>query len=189
MGKVVSLINTTPDGFIDAKYTVAGADFYEFTLSLLSDNSTIAFGRNTFELFQDRWPPILEKENVPALQLRMARAFNDLHKVVFSSTLKTTTWNNSSVIQIIDADYINSYKRDGHGGLLTLGSPMLVATLTEMNLVDDYYFFIQPMMAGAGKAGMRLFDKINLSKSLPLRLMGSKQLTTGVLVIHYQSVC
>jgi dihydrofolate reductase len=188
MGRVMSLINTTPDGFADAKYTIADSEFYEFTQGLLSGIRTIAFGRNTFELFQNRWPPILETENAPEPQVRMARALHDKHKVVYSSTLKTTTWNNSTIVEKIDAEHIRAYKHEGHGGLLTLGSLTLVAALTEMNLVDEYYFFILPLIAGAGRDGMRLFDKMNLDTGRPLKYVDSEQLGSGVHIIHYQSV-
>jgi len=186
MGKVMSLINTTPDGFADGKYAVIDAEFYEFTHGLLSDTSTVAFGRNTFELFQNRWPPILEQGNAPAWQARMARALNDKHKAVYSSTLKTAIWNNSSIVQKVDAGQINAYKQEGKEGLLTLGSPGLVSALTEMKLIDDYYFCIQPLIAGSG--GVRLFDKMNLDMSSPLNYVDSKQLKSGVHIIHYQSV-
>src|SRR5882757_9877098 len=99
MGKVMSLINTTPDGFADGKYAVIDEEFFEFTHDLLSDARTVAFGRNTFEQFQNRWPPILEKKNAPEWKVRMASALNDKHKLVYSTTLKTTAWNNSSILE------------------------------------------------------------------------------------------
>lgn len=184
----MSLINTTPDGFVDARYTIADSEFYEYSLDLLSNTRTVAFGRNTFELFQSRWPPLLENENLPESQIRMAKALNNKHKAVYSSTLQTTTWNNSTIVKKIDAEHINSYKQDGEGGLLTLGSPSLVAALTEMNLIDDYYFFIQPLIAGSGNGSMRLFNKTNLDKGRALKYVDSKQLKSGVHIIHYESV-
>src|SRR5882672_7982694 len=183
MGKVMSLINTTPDGFADGKYAIIDAEFYEFSHGLLADTGTIAFGRNTFELFQDRWPPILEK-GTTEWQVRMARALNDKHKAVYSSTLKTTTWNNSTIVQKVDAGHINSYKQEGKEGLLTLGSLGLVAALTEMKLIDDYYFCIQPLIAGNG--GERLFDKMSLDAVRPLKYVDSHPLKSGVQIIHYQ---
>jgi len=186
MGKVMSLINATPDGFLDGKYVIVDAEFYEFTHGLLADTRTVAFGRNTFELLQTRWPPILENENAPERSVRMATALNDRHKAVYSSTLKTTTWNNSTIVQNVDARDIDSYKQQGKGGLLTLGSLNLVAALTEMNLIDDYYFCIQPLLAGKGD--VRLFDKINLDSVHPLKYVDSKQLKSGVHIINYQSI-
>jgi dihydrofolate reductase len=184
MGKIMSLINITTDGFTDGKYAIIDPEFFEFSHGLLSDSKTVAFGRNTFELFQDRWPPILEKENEPEWRVKMARVLNDKHKAVYSSTLKTTTWNNSTILQKVDAGHINSYKQKGVGGLLILGSLALVATLTAMKLIDDYYFCIQPLIAGDGE---RLFDVSNLDTTRPLNYVNSTHLKSGVHIIHYQS--
>lgn len=186
MGKVMSLVNTTPDGIVDGKYAVIDAEFYEFTHGLLSDIRTVAFGRNTFELFQNRWPPVMEDERAPEWKVRMAKVLTDKHKAVYSSSLKTTTWNNASIVQKVDTGHINAYKQKGEEGLLTLGSLGLVAALTEMKLIDDYYFCIQPLIAGSG--GERLFDKMNLNTRQSLKYVDSKQLKSGVHIIHYQSV-
>jgi dihydrofolate reductase len=183
MGKVISLINTTPDGFVDGRYAIPDADFFDFTHDLLADTRTLALGRNTFEMFQAAWPTRLE--NAPEHQMKMARALDVIPKTVFSSTLKTTTWNNSTIAQKIDAEHINSYKHEDKGGLLTFASLHLVAALTEMRLIDDYYFCILPLIAGKGD--LRLFDKLNLDTSLALEYVDSKQLRSGVHIIHYRS--
>ena len=65
MGKVISLINTTPDGFADAKHVIVDAEFYDFSHDLLAVTRTVAFGRNTFEIFQNRWPALLEDKTAP----------------------------------------------------------------------------------------------------------------------------
>lgn len=73
MGKIMSLINITTDGFVDGRYAVTDAEFFEFSHGLLSDARTVAFGRNTFKFFQNRWPPILENENESEWRAGMAR--------------------------------------------------------------------------------------------------------------------
>lgn len=180
----MSLINTTPDGFVDGQYGIIDSEYFEYIHGLLSDTNTVVFGRNSFEQFQSTWPPRLEKENVSEWQMKMARALNDIQKTVYSSTLKTTTWNNSTIVKKIDAEHINSYKQEGKGGLLTFASLNLVAVLTEMKLIDDYYFCMQPLIAGNG--GVRLFDKTKLDTSRPLKYVDSTQLKSGVHIIHYQ---
>ena len=185
MGKIVSLINITTDGFVDGRYAITDADFFEFSHRLLLEAGTVAFGRNTFELFQDRWLMILEKENEPEWRVRMARVLNDKDKTVYSSTLRSTTWKNSTILQNVEAGHINSYKQEGNRGLLTLGSLSLVAVLTEMDLIDDYYFCIQPVIAGEGE---HLFAMMSLTKARPLEYVDSQQLKSGVHIIHYQRV-
>jgi dihydrofolate reductase len=186
MGKVISLINTTPDGFADARYVTPDSEYFEFIHGILSDTATVAFGRNTFEQFQNIWPPRLESKNTTEWQLNMARTLTDIPKMVYSSTLQTTTWNNSRILQKIDAGQIKAYKGKGREGLLTFGSLSLVAALTEMELIDDYYFCIQPLLAGKGD--VRLFDKLKLDTSHSLTYADSTQLKSGVHIVHYQHV-
>src|SRR4051812_6121696 len=110
MGKIICLINTTPDGFVDSHYVNADAEFHEFVHTLLADTHTVAFGRNSFELFQQVWPAVLQKEDVHESQTRMAKALTAKPKQVYSSTLQTTTWNNTSIVGDIDESQINHYK-------------------------------------------------------------------------------
>lgn len=185
MGKIISLINTTPDGFVDSQYVNADAEFHEFVhTNLLSRTKTVAFGRHSFELFQQVWPAVLEKDSAPESQVRMARALTDKPKNVYSSTLSKTSWNNTSIVKAIDPAQISSYKQENEKGLLTIGSPGLVANLTQLNLVDDYYFCIQPLIAGGGNT--RLFDKLKLEVRQSLQLVDTHQLKTGVMILHYQ---
>ena len=186
MGKVISLINTTPDGFADAQFLIIDDEFHEFARGLLEDTETIAFGRNTFELFQEIWPPRLGNKDATEGQRRLARVLTDIAKVAYSSTLKETKWNNSSILHTIDAGHINSYKQEGKKGLLIVGSVSLAAALTEMKLIDDYYFCIQPIIAGYGS--VRLSDKLHLNTPLQLKYIDSVQLKSGVHIIHYQSI-
>ena len=183
MGKLISLINVTPDGFCGSELVIADAEFHEFVHGLLADTHTVGFGRNTFEMFQGIWPPMLEKEGHPASQVKMARALHDKNKTVFSSTLNSTSWHNSTITQTINAEDIDRIKRGSDKNLLTIGSPGLVATLTKMNVVDEYYFSLQPVIAG--HSGVRLFDKTGLDARLPLKPAGIKQLQSGVIIIHY----
>lgn len=186
MGKVISLINTTPDGFVDSHYVIADAEFHEFVHTLLANARSVAFGKNTFELFQQIWPGILEKEGQHESQVRMAKALGAIPKIAYSSKLESTTWSNSSIVSVINAEQIARKKKDSDKDLLTIGSPGLVASLTELKLVDDYYFCIQPVIAGGGNA--RLFDKIALEAKQPLKFVAAKQLQSGVVIIHYQRV-
>jgi dihydrofolate reductase len=114
----------------------------------------------------------------------MAKALTDIPKYVFSSELSATTWGRSTIVKTIDTDVINQFKKEGQKGLLTIGSPGLVAALTERELVDDYYFCIQPLLAGSGS--VRLFDKFSLEARHPLKMAGSHQLKSGVMIINYQ---
>ncbi|HEY4287874.1 MAG TPA: dihydrofolate reductase family protein [Puia sp.] len=186
MGKIISLINSTPDGFVDSQYVNADAEFHEFVHGILEETETVGFGRNSFELFQQVWPAILKKDGAAESQVRMARALTEMPKYVFSSKLGSTTWANTDIVRTVESDAMNAFKKAGRKGLLTIGSPGLVAMLTKLGLVDEYYFSIQPLIAGGGK--VRLFDQITLEGRQPLKFAGSRQLKTGVIILNYQKL-
>ncbi|HXB10181.1 MAG TPA: dihydrofolate reductase family protein [Puia sp.] len=182
MGKIVCLINVTADGFCDSHYVIADAEFHEFVHGLLAAAETVGFGRGAFELFQGVWPPLLEHPGKPEPQVRMAQALHNKEKMAFSTTLKAVSWANSRIVREVDAELLARYK-EGAKGLLTIGSPGLVASLTAMGVVDEYYFSVQPVIAGGGN--VRLFDKLRLETRQPLQFVGATQLGTGVNILRY----
>jgi dihydrofolate reductase len=182
MGKLISLINVTLDGYFDSQYVNANAEFHEFVHTLLADTHTVGFGRGSFELFQNVWPAILANPESISSQRRMAQALNDINKIAFSHTLKQTSWANSSVA-IMDADTINKIKSSNDKNILTIGSPGIVGELTKLGLVDEYYFSVQPLIAGGGNS--RMFVQGLSDGTSPLQFVNSRSLATGVQILHY----
>lgn len=183
MGKLISLINVTLDGFFDSQYVNANAEFHEFVHTLLADTRTVGFGRGSFELFQQVWPEVLANSESAESQRRMAQALNDIDKIAFSTTLKETSWPNSR-IEIADTERINSIKAGSDKNLLTIGSPGLVGVLTRLGLVDEYYFSVQSVIAGGGNS--RMFAGQRLLQRQPLTFVDSRSLASGVQILHYQ---
>jgi dihydrofolate reductase len=184
MGKLIVLISPTPDGFAESQHVIIDPEFFDFTHSLMSISEVALFGRATFELFQDRWSARLQDETSPPVVKKIAQSLHDMQKIVFSSTLSTTTWHNSEVVNTLEIDRIRSLKENTDGAIITFGSLSVVETLIEMNLVDDYYFNIQPLLAGYGNA--RFFSKKHLSQPRQLSYVGHKHLASGAHIIHYQ---
>jgi len=185
MGKVIVLVSTTLDGYADAQNITIDSEFFEFTHGLMANTRIVAFGRNTFETFQERWMQRLRDDSTPAWMMKMAKALRDIPKVVFSSTLKKTSWHNSTIVNKLDVDYIKAFKANNAGALLTFGSLNLVEALTEMNVVDDYYFNVQPLIPGKGET--RFFGRMNLKAPLPLKYVECKQQASGAHIIHYKN--
>jgi len=185
MGKVIVLISTTPDGFAESQNVIIDPEFFELIHPMMDVSEAVIFGRKTFEQFQERWPLRLNDENSPEFIRKMAQSLHDIQKIVFSSTLKTTTWHNAKIVNKIEVDYIKSFKKNSKGGLLSFGSLSIIESLVEMNLVDDYYFNIQPLISGKGET--RFFKKMNLEVPQPIKYIDHKQMASGAHLIHYQN--
>jgi len=186
MGKIICLINETADGFVDSQYVIADDEFHEFVHGILDESAAVGFGRSTFELFQGVWPPMLERPGVSEPQVRMARRLGNMDKIAFSGSLSVASWSNSRIVRAADGALIGRYRQEGEKGLLTIGSPGLVASLTAMDVVDEYYFPIQPVIAGGGQ--VRLFDGLRLGERRRLEFLGSARLKSGVNILHYRAV-
>jgi dihydrofolate reductase len=150
-----------------------GDDGNAFKLEELMGAKVQLLGRITYEGFAEAWPsrdgPFADKLN------------ND-PKVVVSTTLRSPTWQNTTVISDDVVEQISKLKRETDGDILVAGSGRLVETLLEADLVDELRLMIFPTILGRGR---RLFpDGID---RLKLRLVESRQVgPDGVQVQVYE---
>ena len=91
-------------------------------------------------------------------------------------------WSNSTLIPSDDAIGVVGNLREKVGGdLIVMGSPTLVRSLVENDLVDEHLLMIEPIVLGGGK---RLFPDDGQSR--PLDLVSTTTSSTGVLICKYR---
>jgi len=61
---------------------------------------------------------------------------NAIRKYVFSSSLETAEWNNSTIVRGDDAAEVTKLKQQDGGDLLLLGHGLLGETLLQRRLID-----------------------------------------------------
>jgi len=67
---------------------------------------------------------------------------------------------------------------------ILVGSPGITDQLTKLGLIDEYYFLMQPMIAGNGK---RFFETIKLDNPIHLCLKETKSFKSGAVALCYRS--
>jgi dihydrofolate reductase len=132
----------------------------------------LLLGRGTYEIFAAHWP---YDEGPIADQL------NGTRKHVASTTLKRVEWSNSTLIEGDVADYVRELKAGDGPEIQVHGSPGLIQTLLEHDLVDELRTWIFPLTLGTGK---RLFGDGTIPGAL--RLTSSKASKTGVTINFYE---
>ena len=132
----------------------------------------LLLGRGTYEIFAAHWP----YDEGP-----VADHLNGTRKHVASTTLERADWSNSTVIGGDVAEYVADLKSQDGPEIQVHGSPGLIQTLLEHDLVDEFRLWIFPVVVGSGK---RLFG----SGAIPagLTLTGSKVSKTGVTINTYE---
>jgi dihydrofolate reductase len=155
--------------------------FDDISRNWVVDNLTAAggflFGRRTYESFAGHWPLASEEEQV------VARPLNTLPKYVASRTLTgPLDWQNSTLLHGDVAEAVAALKREDGADLLVIGSSVLVATLLEHDLVDEFRLMIDPLLLGSGK---RVFRDDGVLR--PLRLVDNRVTvtTTGAILATY----
>jgi dihydrofolate reductase len=111
----------------------------------------------------------------------IAAHLNATPKYVVTRTLTSLGWAGSQVVAGDVVASVNDLKQHGDGTIVVLGSGVLVQTLIEHDLIDEYQLFIHPLVLGAGK---RLFRQT--PRPIPLHLASCTPTTTGVLLLSYQ---
>ena len=132
----------------------------------------LLLGRGTYEIFAAHWPydegPIADK-------------LNSTRKHVASTRLESVEWSNSTLIQGDVAEYVADLKSQDGTEIQVHGSPGLIQTLLEHDLVDEYRLWIFPVAVGTGK---RFFGDGTIP--VALKLVDSRVTKTGVTVNTYE---
>jgi dihydrofolate reductase len=179
MRKVIFSINVSLDGFADHTVAIADDELHEFATDLLSTVDTVMFGRVTYQLFERYWPTAPEDPQATRSMIDFADKINSMPKLVFSRTLQNADWNNTRLVKEDAAREVSKLKQ-GNGRNLSVGGLGIAQALTREALIDEYWFLVQPVIAGQGR---RLFDGV---KNRPgLKLIDTRNFRSGVVVLHY----
>ncbi|PZG18527.1 dihydrofolate reductase family protein [Nonomuraea aridisoli] len=177
MRKLIESTFVTLDGVIDQPHKW-GSPYWDdehtaYGNALFARSGALLLGRVTYEAFAQAWPAM------EAAGDKDAAAMNALPKYVASTTLTEATWN-ATIIQGDVAAEVARLKEQPGGDLLKYGTGELDRTLLEHRLVDEYHFWMFPVVAGSGQ---RLFDGFDLTH---LQLTGSTRFASGIVVLVYE---
>lgn len=154
-----------------------GAEEIEFSQHQLQKGNTLLFGRKTYEMMKNFWVSPMAYELFPTVAMRI----NQAEKIVFSNTMESSDWNNTTIMKGDIATEIKALKKTAGNDLTILGSGSIVKLLTEAGLIDQYELMIDPVLLGSGST---LFEGI--TKELSLQLSDARVFKeSGVLLLTY----
>jgi dihydrofolate reductase len=130
------------------------------------------------EGFHQHWQTVAEDSASP--QSSFAKAIGDMRKVVFSRTLTETRWANTEIARSGLSEEVTRLKQEPGKDIIVYGGPILVSSLAEAGLIDEFHFIVNPALLGSGKAVLG-----ELCKTTRLRLIDARPFPCGVAVLHY----
>jgi dihydrofolate reductase len=165
----------TEGGFAHGGWTMPywhddiGTHFFQ----AMSQTGALLLGRKTWQGHGDAFDPMPEGDP-------FGDVMKAIPKYVVSTTLTTTAaWRNSTLIKSNVVEEVRALKAQAGKNIAIDGSSVLVHTLAQHDLVDEYSLLVYPVVLGGGK---RLFpDGVRVN----LRLLESRPFPSGVVLMRY----
>jgi len=186
MRKIITTTWITLDGFIagpngEMDWVIVDEEMGKYEGDIVSAADTLLLGRVTYQSFAGSWPYVPDNPNAQPEEKEYARKLNAMRKIVFSRTLSSVEWNNSSLVGEVIPEEIVKLKQEPGRDMLIYGSASLIRTLTNHGLIDEYQLLVHPVVLGSGKP---LF--LDIMDRHKLQLVGTKTFPSGVVGLYYQ---
>jgi dihydrofolate reductase len=174
------LIARVFDYSLDGRIATEDTDFFEFCRDLPDDPAEDArglefyagadlhiMGRAAYQSMAGYFPTATDHPYADLL--------NAAEKVVFSRTLKTADWANTTIASGDLGREVDKLRRGGDGYIVIHGGISFWQSLARLDLIDEYRVTLVPYLAGEGP---RLFEDVG--KSRQLDLLGSVAFSSGL---------
>ena len=179
MRKLIMWNIMTLDGYFEGNQNwdlsfhnvIWGQELEKLSIEQLHSADYLVFGRVTYEGMAAYWT----KE-----QGEIADLMKRIPKLVFSKTLKSADWNNTTLIKENASAEISKFKEQGGRDMYVFGSADLSETFINDNLFDEYRIGIASVILGSGRP---LFRQGIASKNLSL--VSTQQLLKGGVILKY----
>lgn len=166
----------------------------EDTIENFSENfetvDTIMLGRGTYEDLARKWPDVKDWPDVDKTSLRLGELVNTTPKIIVSgrNRVENPKWGDFEAPTVLTGGnieaQIKSLKEQDGGDIITFGSPYLVQSLTNADLVDEYRVLVHPVVVG-DDGRKRLFENIEGRKDL--KLLSSLTYKHGTMLMCYEA--
>jgi len=94
--------------------------------------------------------------------------------------MKDEVLTNTTIISDNLSDRINEIKQQDGEDILLFGSPTATHALIQLNLIDGYWLFVNPIILGKG---IPLF--VDIKDNIKLKLLSTRQFDCGVTELNY----
>jgi dihydrofolate reductase len=150
MASLVLKMSVSLDGFVapidgSSGWEAAGRspDGAEWVLDTVSNARAHLVGAATYTRWAGFWPDASGPFAAP---------MNEIPKVVFSNSLTSAEWGETTIATGDLADAVARLKQERSGGyLLAHGGVRFARSLVETGLIDEYRLAIHPVLLGAGE--------------------------------------
>ena len=173
------------DGFVagpngEMNWIKVDEEIFDHVGKRISETDTALYGRVTYQMMENYWPEAGNAPDASKHDIEHSKWYNSAHKIVLSKTMAGADLTNTAIISDNLADSINEIKQQPGSEILLFGSPTATHALMQLNLIDGYWLFVNPVILGHG---IPLFADIK--DKIKLTLLTTRQFTSGVTELNY----
>ncbi len=185
MRKLISFMHISLDGFVagpqgELNWVKVDEELFNYVGTRISEGDTALYGRVTYQMMENYWPTAGNKPNASNHEINHSKWYGKVRKFVLSKTLDDANQKNTIRISDNIADTLNEIKKETGPDILVFGSPTATHSLIQLNLIDGFWLFVNPIILGNG---IPLFSDIK--DTINLKLMSSRTFTNGVTELSY----
>lgn len=170
---------------LDGLLADEGTEYWQFCFGLTGDPAELM---QKIDVIQSAEAHIMGRTTYEAMARALPTAdhpfsgiMNAAPKVVFSRTLRTAEWANTTIAAGDTTEEIDKLRRGGDGHIVVWGGVGFWRSLMRLDLIDGFRLDLHPYVAGEGT---RLFDDV--PRSYRLDLGSSTEFSNGIVGLHYR---
>lgn len=167
-----------PNGEMD--WIKIDQEIFDHVGKRISQGDTALYGRITYQLMESYWPTAADKPEATKHDIEHSKWYKNAHKVVLSKTLNEADLTNTKIISDNLPDRLNEVKQQASKDILLFGSPTATHSLIQLNLIDGYWLFVNPIILGRG---IPLF--VDIKDKIKLNLVTTRPFSCGVTELNY----
>jgi dihydrofolate reductase len=168
-----------PEGQMDWLVMNWSDDIKEYVDKITAPVDTILLGRNLAEGFIPHWAKVAEDPNNP--ENAAGKKYSHTPKVVFSKTLATSPWENTTIAKGELVREVGKLKSLPGSDMIAYGGSSFVSSLIKERLIDELHLFINPAAIGKGKP---IFAEVSAIQRYALANV--KRFDCGIVLTQYE---
>jgi dihydrofolate reductase len=170
---------------LDGLLADEGTEYWQFCFGLPVDPAAL---KQKIGVYQSAYAHIMGRAAyegmagaLPTADHPFTPIMNAARKIVFSRTLSTAGWANTTIAAGDTTEEIDKLRRGGDGHIVVWGGVSFRRSLMQLDLIDEFRLDLHPYVAGQGT---RLFDDV--PKAYRLELVSSTEFSNGTVGLHYR---
>ncbi len=185
MAKLIYAAITSLDGYVADEFdkfdwAVPSEAVHMYINELERPIGSYLYGRRLYQVMVG-WETVQSNSDQPPYIRDFAKIWRTADKIVYSKSMERVSSSRTRIERDFNPDQISMMKETSVRDL-SVGGPNIAAQAIRAGLVDEYHFFVTPILVGAGKPSLP--EKVRLK----LELLDECRFDNGMVHLHYATV-